>query len=139
MNADSELERYFDSILQPLIDIFEENEALAYPDSHGNFFVDLGWDVVCGDGRLIELAEGMLQPFVEELPPMMQNWLWWQLPGGRVEARYNKAALEKSPPDYSSLMTDLSEIQSDLFDEVKRRLLVLAERAYDLHQKDQPE
>ena len=134
----SDLNRYFDSVLVPLVETLQDMEPVVY-DDHPNFFTDLGWDVCEGDGRIIECATDILTQHIESLPPLLVNWLWWQTSSGRVEDRYTRQALSVNPPDYSALMSDMDEVVPELLEAMLKSLLRAAELAYEKHQEEEPE
>lgn len=128
------LDGYYDSLLTETIDILESNEPLRNGE-HDNFFIDLGWDVVSGDGSLSPYAEEVLNASLSELNPLVMEWLWWQGVDGSVEATIIKGALEETPPDFRGVDSEYPQMQGQVLKALLERLLERAEAAYTAYEE----
>jgi hypothetical protein len=136
MQAAKSFEDLINDFLKPTIELLESYAAHS-TDQLPNFWIDVGWDVQKGDGRLIRLAREALMYAFDEMPQLLKTWLWLQTSDGRVEVSCYNNVFTEYPHDYSYLQNSQSEAFESLFEEILTQMLRLAESAYSEHEHQQ--
>jgi len=117
-------------LLKPIIEQLKSSQAAIY-DDHQSLWIDLGWDICQGDGRIIRHAEDMIVNYVESLPTIVRQFIWWESIGGQI----TKQDIMNKIHNPSELV-DVEEIESgefmeDIVDYLKTALFNSAEADYE--------
>jgi len=81
-----------------------QQEPTYLPDlGHPERFIDLGYDICQGDGSIGWCIKDALALKLKSYPPSVIEWLWWQIPSGRVREDYIYKAFASIPTDFSRL------------------------------------
>lgn len=129
----STYENYIDKLLTGFIEELKNTPPLRL-DEYNNLFVEMGNDVVTGDGEICNHVFYMLKmELVAPLPIVLRQWIWWQTASGRVEEKYIHEAFQSTPPNFEALENCAEDILHNLTKTFNERLRQFAEMAYSRH------
>ena len=136
---DETLPRYLPNlILRPVISALKNQEAVADAD-HENLWIELGWDICEGDGRLVEHARSLLDHELRTVPEILKHRIWW-LSHGSVSEKTITRALVETPGDYREIpLPDYDEFEEEVHDVLASKLFKLAEATYEEWEERQPD
>lgn len=135
-NMDIAKEKVFNGIISTFVDMLKSQPACAY-EEHGDLFVDFGWDVAEGDGRICSSVNSLFKDYIDALPLTLLNWLWWQTYTGTLEEKYIFNAFETTPPYLGDLYTYADEDIDHIVDLLMDKLRPMAESAFSDYEESE--
>lgn len=123
-------------VISPFIDILKNQPACAFED-HGDLFIDFGWDVAEGDGRICSSVRSLFKDYISTLPPTLRSWLWWQTSSGRLEEEYIFKSFDETPPYLDDLEQDTYEQAGQTIEFLMDNLRSKAELAFSKYQESE--
>lgn len=119
------------SFLRSFVDELKAEEPYIYGD-HTNLWIEYGWDISKGDGEISAMVEERVALLVDSLPPIVQEYLWWNSVSGRLVGRKIEDAVEQNIDELNSLTRPTQEeFTEDITEVLVSWLRDSSEKDYD--------
>ena len=128
-----------EAILQKFINELKKQRSLSYA-GNTSLWVDLGWDILQGDGEICNHVEDLLRMIIESLPEDIKELIWSESWGGKVRMKEILEEIKKVNGDLNTIpKPEPHEIIEDIIEFLKDSLFVKAEAAYEQYQEMESE